>query len=49
MKTGARPLANETVARHGMEILMGVVQSHLVGGRTVELPLAEREMYIPSH
>jgi len=49
MKTGAKPRANEIVARHGMEILMGVAQSHLAGGRTVELPLAEREMYIPSH
>ena len=49
MKTGAKPLANEIVARHGMEMLMGAAQSHLVGGRTVELPLTDREMYIPSH
>jgi len=48
-RTGAAPLANEIVARQGMEVLMGVAQSHLEGGSTVELPLANREMYIPSH
>lgn len=49
IRTGAVPLANEIVARYGMEILMGTAQSHLEGGRTVELPLANREMNIPSH
>ena len=48
-RTGSRPLANEIVARNGMELLMGVAQSHLAGGVTVGLPLTEREMYIPSH
>jgi len=49
VRTGQAPLANETVARAGMEILMGTAQSHLDSGRTVPLPLANRNMYIPSH
>jgi predicted dehydrogenase len=43
------PLADETVALHGMELLMGVAQSHVEGGGPVALPLANRQMYIPSH
>jgi len=43
------PLANEVVALYGMELLMGVAQSHLEGGCTVGLPIANREMYVPSH
>ena len=43
------PLANETVALYGMELLMGAALSHLEGGCTVRLPIANREMYIPSH
>jgi predicted dehydrogenase len=44
-----KPCANELVGRHGMELLMGVAQSHLEGGRKVSLPLDNRAMYIPSH
>lgn len=43
------PLANETVALYGMELLMGAAQSHIQGGCTVKLPLDNREMYIPSY
>lgn len=49
LRTGRKPLANEIVARYGMEILVGVAQSHLEGGRTVAIPLKDRDMYIPSH
>ena len=49
VRDGGTPLANETVARYGMEILMGAARSHLEGGATVALPLEERSMYIPSH
>ena len=49
LRTGKKPLANEIVARHGMEILVGIAQSHLGGGRTVAIPLKDRDMYIPSH
>ena len=49
VRTGARPLANEIVARKGTEILMGVAHSHLAGGVRVELPLSDRTMYVPSH
>ena len=46
---GGVPLANETVGRYGMEILMGVAQSHLAGGREVRIDEIDREMSIPSH
>jgi len=49
VNAGAKPLANEIVARNGMEILMGVAQSHLAGGTSVKLPLENRRNYIPSH
>lgn len=49
LRTDGRTLANEIVGRHGMEILMGVAQSHLQGGAKVNLPLDNRDMYIPSH
>ena len=49
MRTHEKPLANEVVARNGMEILMGCAASHQQGGCKVKLPLADREMYIPSH
>ena len=48
VRDGGTPLADETAGLYGMEILMGVAQSHLEG-RLVELPLANREMFIPSH
>jgi len=46
---GGTPLANEVVGRWGMEILMGVAQSYLDGGRKVEIGDVDRQMYIPSH
>lgn len=46
---GGVPLANERVGRHGMELLMGVAQSHLAGGREVQVDEIDREMVIPSH
>ena len=49
VKNDGTPLANEVVARNGMEILMGAAESHLQGGRSVELPLENRSAYIPSH
>ena len=49
VRTGDTPLGNEIVGRYGMEILMGVAQSHLEGGRAVELPLANRDMFIPAY
>ena len=49
MRTKATPLANEIVARNGTELLMGVAHSHLAGGVSVELPLEQRAMYVPSH
>lgn len=49
VKEDAQPLASETVARNGMEVLIGAATSHLKGGQTVSLPLAERNMYIPAH
>ena len=49
MRTHEKPLANEMVARNGMEILMGCAASHQQGGCKVQLPLADRGMYIPSH
>ena len=49
VRRGGTPSANEVVSRYGMEILMGVAQSHLEQGRRVELPLDNRAMYIPSH
>lgn len=44
-----QPLANEIAARNGMEILMGAAQSHLEGGKMIQLPLADRRMYIPAY
>ncbi len=49
VKHDCQPLANEIAARNGMELLMGAAQSHLEGGRTVHLPLANRTMYIPCY
>ncbi|MCK5806028.1 MAG: Gfo/Idh/MocA family oxidoreductase [Lentisphaeria bacterium] len=49
IRTGATPLANEIVARYGMEILMGTAQSHLKSGSTLAIPLKNRAMHIPSH
>ena len=49
VQTGRAPLANEAVARNGMEILMGAAQSHLEGDRTMALPLSDRGMCIPGH
>ncbi|MFH1006907.1 MAG: Gfo/Idh/MocA family oxidoreductase [Candidatus Latescibacterota bacterium] len=49
MREHETPLANEMVARNGMEILMGCAASHLQDGRKVKLPLSERGMVIPSH
>ena len=49
LRNGGKPLANEIVARGGMEILMGCAASDLDEGRRMALPLADRGMYIPSH
>ncbi len=49
LDTDGRTLANEVVGRYGMEILIGAAHSHLQGGVRVPLPLAHRDMYIPSH
>ena len=49
LHTGRKPLANEIAARNGMEVLSGCAASDLAGGCRVELPLGERDMYIPSH
>ncbi|MBD3291310.1 MAG: hypothetical protein GF393_00180, partial [Armatimonadia bacterium] len=48
LETDGRTLANEIVGRYGMEILVGVAHSHLQGGARVDLPLADRDMVIPS-
>jgi len=49
LESDERTLANEIVGRYGMEILLGTAQSHLQGGVRVQLPLADRDMYVPSH
>lgn len=49
LNTDGKTLANEIVGRHGMEILIGAAQSHLEGGAKVALPLADRDMFVPSH
>ena len=49
VRNGGRTLANEIVGIHGMQILMGAAQSHLEGGRQVDVAEIDRDMYIPSH
>ena len=49
MRMQEKPLANEIAARNGMEILMGVAASHQQDGCRVQLPMTDRDMYIPSH
>jgi predicted dehydrogenase len=49
IKTDTQTRGNEVTTRNSMEILMGAAQSHLDGGRSVELPLANRTMYVPGY
>ena len=49
VRNGGKPLANETAARNGMEILLGAAESDRKDGIKVMLPLQNREMYVPSH
>jgi predicted dehydrogenase len=43
---GRPPLGNVEISHHGTEICFGVAESHRQGGAWVELPLADRDLYI---
>jgi len=49
MESGSETRANPHVARDGMEICIGIAQSHTRGGSTVFSPIDERGLYVPSH
>ena len=49
IKNDATPIGNEITTRNSMEILFGAAQSHLAARRAVDLPLADRAMYIPGY
>ena len=49
VKSDGPTLGNEVTTRNSMEILIGAAQSHLAGGKAVDLPLADRAMYIPGY
>jgi hypothetical protein len=49
MRTQEKPLANESAARNGMGILMGVAASHLQDWSKGYLPRTDRDMYISSY
>ncbi len=48
VRTGQSPRGGMHQARWGMEVLFGAVDSHLAGGKPIELPLARRDAYVPS-
>lgn len=48
VRTRRQPRGGIHQARWGMEVLFGAVESHLAGGKRVELPLARRDAYVPS-
>jgi predicted dehydrogenase len=49
METGEPTAANARVSRAVTELCLANAESHIRGGVAVELPLANRTLYIPSH
>ena len=45
-ETGRPPLNNIDIAHHATEVCLAVAESHRQGGRWIELPLADRELYV---
>ena len=45
-ETGRPPLNHIGIAHHATEVCLAVAESHRQGGRWIELPLANRELYV---
>ncbi len=45
-ETGRPPLNNIHIAHHATEICLAVAESHRQGGKWIELPLGNRELYV---
>jgi len=47
LETGERTAGNIDITMQSVEVQFGLVHSHLQGGMRVELPVADRSLYIP--
>ena len=47
LETGERTAGNIDITMQSVEVQFGLVHSHLQGGARVELPVADRSLYIP--